>query len=135
MRIALALLLVLAAGCDSTDPAPEPIDPGFLVDDPALLVGTWDWVESTFYYTVNGPAISTPATTGWSATFTFRADSTYVYQSNGGPPSSGMYTVHHRAVYGEDDLWLGDYGVNERYLLLSTSAVDGPDVLYRRRAE
>ena len=142
MRLLSGLALVLALGaCDTTADLAE-VDVRDLSQDPAALVGTWEWEGSTYYYTVSGePVTETPASTGSTERYTFRGDGTVEIVRDRAVRTEA-YEVR-RLTYGngtESDtphLFLGGrptpFGVDGRRLYIDDRAVDGPLSQYRKR--
>ncbi len=161
-RLALVLLLLALSACDTGGPAratsdldlltPEPIDWRALSQNPASLIGTWDWVSSlsgeapipgTTPQEV-GTAVLTPESSGRTETWIFRADGTATRLENGEVVFESGYRVRPRAYwnwteddfasiqFGDDGYGL-DFGTDGDALILDSTPVDGPQSRYRRR--
>ena len=132
----LALLLVSAAvtACDSD--GPDDLSVVDLTQDPALLVGSWEWVRSVVRAEPTGArSVVTPAGAGRTERVEFRADGTFAEYVDGEPVLEGPYEalrggVHVEGASGRS--WLGSFGVDEDDLILTTAPADGPTKYYRR---
>jgi hypothetical protein len=122
--------VLLVSGCslvekDDHTEVPEPIDFSKLSQDSTLLVGTWEWKRSTYYFTGSGtPDIQTPGSTGRTETLDFTLDDTVVVYRNGELTRAITYQE-----YLDGTMW----GVTENLLATSTAHVDGPESVYKRR--
>ena len=149
MRLLYVLSLALSlTACDSaSDLDLDPIDLDGLSQDPTALVGTWDWVASVSYFTLDGtPALSTPASTGRSLTYVFDADGTVQitgFEQRATFARETTYTVERR-TYGNGttatrpSLRFGDggseeFGTSGDLLVLDSTPVDGPQMRFRKR--
>ena len=143
MRLLSGLALVLALGaCDTTAELAE-VDVRDLSQDPAALVGTWEWEGSTYFYTVSGePVAQTPASTDSTETLAFRTDGFVEIVQRGEVAAVEAYEIR-RLAYGngtESDtphLFVGGrptpFGIDGRRLYIDDRAVDGPLSQYRKR--
>ena len=128
---ALGLCLLLAA-CDTAGDD--------LRQDPALLVGTWEWERSTSEG-FGARVVETPATASRTETVVFRSDGTFAQfgVDHRADPAEfgqvGAYDVRDGSVYARvegREQWLGAFAVGRDRLELSTVAADGPAQEYRR---
>lgn len=121
--------ILLTAGCslvgdNENTNVPQSIDFSTLSQDTTLLVGTWEWTRSTYYYTESGmPTIQTPSSTGRTETLVFTQDDTVEVYRNG-------------ELFGEityqEYLDRGQWGVRDDLFATSTAHVDGPESVYVR---
>jgi hypothetical protein len=121
--------LIGPAGCSQLGPDNEasglrlePLDFSRFSQAPSLLVGRWEWRQSTVYGP-GEPGVRTPATTGRTETLVFPSpDTVRVYRNDTLSQRSA------RDAFFEDAKW----GVHEDTLATSTAFRDGPEVIYER---
>ena len=148
-RLSVLVLLALAA-CDGQSAEVDPLSPDLIAldalsQDPDALIGTWDLVASLNAET---GMLSTPATTGWRETWTFRRDGTVtIATGTGGSQTSrdtayrvarrtypnGTQDARARLLLGGADGYSQDFGTAGDVLVLDSTPVDGPQSRYRRR--
>ena len=123
------VLVFLITGCSlfgaEEDPTlTPPLDFSRFSQAPPLLVGRWEWQESTSYGP-GEPGRATPSTTGHTETLVFPAppDSVRVYRSD--------TLVQHTS---RDSFFEGvvEWGVHDDTLATSSAALDGPQKIYKR---
>lgn len=122
MRSLVALLAAVSlTACDTGGPDGPSV--GDLTQDPALLVGTWEWARSVTYAEPTGTrGVLTPATAGRTESVAFGADGAFAEYVDGDLVREGPY----------GPVWLGAFGVDEDDLVLTTAPADGPTKYYRR---
>lgn len=126
---AVMLVAVVATGCslsgrDKPTEPQRPIDFSTLSHDTSLLLGSWVWQRSTYYFTADGtPFVQTPRSTGRMKRLVFTTDdSVRVYLND----------ELVRAMSYEDYLGQGHWGVRDDLFVMSTVASDGPETVYQR---
>jgi hypothetical protein len=93
--------------------------------NPSLLWGSWSWMKTTYYFTVEGkPLVVTPCSAGYTETLVFQKKGyVEVYRSD---------TLVYRQPLQE--LLSGTvWGVNRDSLIISTALRDGPESMYVRK--
>ena len=127
----LALLFVVA--CDAA--GREDFDQ--LSQDPALLVGTWEWERDSYYWSGSRES-ATPESTGETETLVFDADGSLVVLRNGAVEAETTYEVRPPAPGADPILYAGTYGefvfgTRGRTLVMYVHGLgDGPERVFRR---
>lgn len=127
---ALIGAVLLVAGCsvaeeDEHTEVPESVDFSKLSKDSTLLVGTWEWKRSTYYFTGSGtPDVQTPSSTGRTEALVFTQDNTVNVYRNGELARELTYQEYLNGA---------QWGVSENVFATSTAHVDGPVSVYGRK--
>lgn len=141
--VVAVVFLFFASGCSLLDGNSD-MPAGVLTQDPELLVGTWEWQSSTYYFTVDGePNKKTPESAGYTETLKFYAGGIVERYRNGELEEREPYEIkkqkYPNGTESEDPmLFMGGrgaaaFGVNREKLRISTAFRDGPESIYRRQ--
>lgn len=123
-----SIVLFVGFSCNSanTDKIPDIklIDYSSYIQDSTLIVGSWKWNRSTYYYTSTGkPYVETPISTHSTKVLIIKNDWTVeLYKNNNLQETKSL------------DSFLGSqfWGVLDDTLVTSTAHVDGPEKVYLR---
>lgn len=92
--------------------------------DSTLIIGSWEWRRTTYYFTSNGkPSIESPSSTNTTQEFVIKNNGTIeLYKNN------ELQEIKFLDNYLENKLW----GVLADTLAISTAHLDGPESIYLR---
>ena len=126
--ILCTIIVFLAYSCNvaSTDknqiPNHSPIDFSSYDHDSTLIIGSWDWLRTSYYLTQTGrPVFESPGTTNSTKRLLIKKDGTIEFYQN-----NELKEVKNSDDYLHRKLW----GVLADTLTISTAHVDGSESVY-----
>ncbi|MFK7948083.1 MAG: hypothetical protein AB8G11_10850 [Saprospiraceae bacterium] len=119
--IAIGLLFVFAACNEDTEPECANSNSG--------IYGSWDWLQSTSYFTPNTPEVQNPTTEGYTRTIEINADNTAKFYKNGTLEDSTTFQISNDQIsFNSGGTFY--YSEDSCILTLDQSFVDGPKEEY-----
>ncbi len=102
----------------------KPIDFSVLSQDTSELAGSWEWLQSTYYYTITGrPFVQKPEDVDHMKRLVFTPDdSVKVYRGE------ELWRKRCRQDYLDNSQW----GTIQGFLVISRAHMDGPESIYFR---
>jgi len=92
--------------------------------DSTLIVGSWEWLRTTYYFTPDGkPSTETPSSSSSTKKLVIKEDGTIQFYQN-----NELQEIKSSDDYLDNKLW----GVLADTLAISTAHVDGPESVYLR---
>lgn len=118
-----ACLCLLFAACNNDDVTPcQTSNSG--------IYGSWDWVQSTYYFTANGPVVQTPATEGFTRRIELSTTSmAYFYKNEVLEDSSSFQIIDNQIAFDNHPTYY--ISADSCVLLLDLSYVDGAKEEYK----
>jgi len=102
----------------------KPIDFSSYNQDSTLIIGSWEWLRTTYYFTSNGkPSTETPSSSNTTKKLVIKEDGTIEFYQN-----DELQEIKSSDSYLDNKLW----GVLADTLAISTAHVDGPESVYLR---
>lgn len=119
--IAIGLSLILAA-CNEDDTTE-------CVNSNSGIYGSWDWLQSTYFFTPNAPEVENPTTEGYSRRIEINNDKTAKFYKNGIFEDSTTFEII------DDQISFNNggtfyYSEDSCILILDMSYIDGPKEEY-----
>jgi hypothetical protein len=98
------------------------------------VYGTWDWIQSTYYFTANGPVVKNPETEGFTRSIEIKTDSVAYFYKNGTLEDSTNYSViNDQIAFNNGSTYY--YSEDSCILILDLSYIDGPKEEYECACE
>lgn len=102
----------------------KPIDFSSYNQDSTLIIGSWEWLRTTYYFTSNGkPTTETPSSSNTTKKLVIKENGTIEFYQN-----DELQEIKSSDSYLDNKLW----GVLADTLAISTAHVDGPESVYLR---
>lgn len=119
--IAIGLLFVFAACNDDTEPTCTNSNSG--------IYGSWDWLQSTYYFTASSPQVENPTTEGYTQTLEINTDNTAKFYKNGVLDDSTTFQIINDQIsFNNGGTFY--YSEDSCILTLDMSYIDGPKEEY-----
>jgi hypothetical protein len=98
------------------------------------IFGSWDWIQSTYYFTANGPVVKDPGTEGFTRKIEIKTDSVAYFYKNGNLEDSTTYSIINDQIsFNNGSTYY--YSEDSCVLILDLSYVDGPKEEYKCACE
>ena len=122
--LAATALLIIFAACndDSNSPDCQTSNSG--------IYGSWDWLQSAYYFVPNGPQVEDPTTEGYTRTIEINTNNTAFFYKNGILEDSTTYQIINDQIsFNNGGTFY--YSVDSCILTLDMSYIDGPKEEYQ----
>ena len=93
------------------------------------IYGSWDWIQSTYYFTASGPVVKDPGTEGFTRKIEINADKMAYFYKNGNLEDSTTYSIiNDQIAFNNGSTYY--YSEDSCVLTLDLSYIDGPKEEY-----
>jgi hypothetical protein len=125
--LAVAFIFLLAA-CNDDDESTT------CTTSNSGIYGTWDWIQSTYYFTANGPEVQDPGTEGYTRSVEIKTNNVAIFYKNGLLEDSTNYSIIDDQISFNNG---GTYYYSEDscIFVLDLSYIDGPKEEYECACE
>ena len=119
--------IAILSACNNDEPAP-------CTTSNSGIYGTWDWVQSTYYFTANGPIVKDPSTEGYARSIEITTNSTAYFYKNGNLEDSTTFSIiNDQIAFDNGSTYY--YSEDSCVLILDLSYVDGAKEEYKCACE
>jgi hypothetical protein len=121
------LAIAIFSACNNDEPTP-------CTTSNSGIYGSWDWIQSTYYFTASGPVVKDPETEGLTKKIEINTNNKAYFYTNGNLEDSTTYSIindqisfNNRSTY--------YYSEDSCVLTLDLSYIDGPKEEYECACE